>query len=98
MTERRPTPELVDGMLISYPSDWRSIPEDIRRTMRMSEEEYAQMRQSRVERERQAPAVGDPAPDFELAMLRAKAPERAERVRLSSLVGRPVGLVFGSYT
>ncbi|MBW2139442.1 MAG: hypothetical protein JRG97_00030 [Deltaproteobacteria bacterium] len=37
------------------------------------------------EREKNAPAVGDPAPDFEL-------------IRLSSLRGRAAALVFGSYT
>jgi hypothetical protein len=36
---------------------------------------------------------GDPAPDFSLATL-----DRASRVRLSQLRGRPVVLVFGSYT
>jgi len=36
---------------------------------------------------------GDPAPDFELAK-----PDRSSTVRLSSLGGRPVVLVFGSYT
>ena len=41
-----------------------------------------------------APAVGDTAPDFELARLNASA-----TVRLSDYVGkRPVVLVFGSYT
>ncbi len=36
---------------------------------------------------------GDPAPDFSLATL-----NRQSRVRLSDLRGRPVVLVFGSYT
>jgi hypothetical protein len=36
---------------------------------------------------------GDAAPDFSLATL-----DRASRVRLSQLRGRPVVLVFGSYT
>jgi hypothetical protein len=36
---------------------------------------------------------GDPAPDFTLATL-----DRASRVRLSQWRGRPVVLVFGSYT
>jgi hypothetical protein len=45
-------------------------------------------------REPQAPKVGDPAPDFELA-----SPDGKETVRLSSFEGRaPVVLVFGSYT
>ena len=36
---------------------------------------------------------GDPAPDFNLPAL-----DRASSVRLSDLRGRPVVLVFGSYT
>ena len=45
-------------------------------------------------RETLAPAVGEPAPDFDLPML-----GRGERVRLSDFRGRrPVALIFGSYT
>ncbi len=36
---------------------------------------------------------GDPAPDFDLPTY-----DRSSRVRLSSLRGKPVVLVFGSYT
>jgi hypothetical protein len=44
-------------------------------------------------REANAPKVGEEAPDFELASL-----EGDRRVRLSAHRGRPVGLIFGSYT
>ncbi len=98
MSERRPTPEMVDGMPISYPADWRTIPEDRWRSMRTTPEAYERMRELRIERERRTPAVGDPAPDFELPMLVEGSPDRNRTVRLSSLVGTPVGLVFGSYT
>ena len=47
----------------------------------------------REAREATTPKVGDTAPDFELASL-----DGDRRVRLSSLRGRPVGLIFGSYT
>jgi hypothetical protein len=40
-----------------------------------------------------APEIGKPAPDFTL-----KSPDGARTVTLSSLRGRPVALVFGSYT
>ena len=40
------------------------------------------------------PDEGSPAPDFDLALLDGDG----ERVRLSGLRGRPVGLIFGSYT
>ncbi len=44
-------------------------------------------------REETTPKVGETAPDFELATLDGDA-----RVRLSAHRGRPVGLIFGSYT
>lgn len=47
----------------------------------------------RREREAASPNLGDEAPDFELALVDSSA-----RVKLSALRGRPVGLVFGSYT
>lgn len=40
-----------------------------------------------------APKVGDLAPDFELPAARG-----AGSTRLSSLRGKPVALIFGSYT
>lgn len=40
------------------------------------------------------PGEGSPAPDFDLAILDGDG----ARVRLSDLRGRPVGLIFGSYT
>ena len=40
-----------------------------------------------------APKVGDLAPDFEMSAARGDG-----RVRLSSMRGRPVALIFGSFT
>ena len=50
--------------------------------------------EARRESEVRAPEAGDPAPDFDLALLNGDG----QRVRLSALRGRPVGLIFGSYT
>jgi hypothetical protein len=47
----------------------------------------------RREREAASPVVGDEAPEFELAVLDGNS-----KVSLSSLRGKPVGLIFGSYT
>jgi hypothetical protein len=49
---------------------------------------------ARLEAEARAPEAGDPAPNFDLALLNGDG----QRVRLSALRGRPVGLIFGSYT
>jgi len=47
-----------------------------------------------------APEVGAEAPDFELVRLTTEGEPgaEAERVRLSDLQGKPVALIFGSYT
>ena len=50
-------------------------------------------RAAREAREAAAPKVGEPAPDFNLGRL-----GQGQRVSLSAHRGRPVGLIFGSYT
>ncbi len=52
----------------------------------------------RVERDRNSPQVGELAPDFELELLSPKGKRTGEYVALSSLRGKPVGLILGSYT
>ena len=47
-------------------------------------------------RESTVPQVGSEAPDFVADVLDRQ--RTAEQVRLSSLRGKPVGLIFGSYT
>jgi peroxiredoxin len=47
-----------------------------------------------AKREERAPNVGDEAPDFELPLLHGDG----KTVRLLDLRGRPVALIFGSYT
>lgn len=93
-----PGPEIVDGMVITYPADWRSIPERIWRGMGMTPEEYGRMRSERVERERGSPRVGERAPDFVAERLSTRGERTGESFKLSSVLGRPVALVFGSYT
>jgi hypothetical protein len=88
------------------------IPPAIWRLMSTTREQYLALRALVAAREAGAPRVGAPAPDFSLERLGAAgervgaADERlgaadgptGDRVRLSSLRGRPVALVFGSYT
>ncbi|MBT5241516.1 MAG: redoxin domain-containing protein [Rhodospirillaceae bacterium] len=45
-----------------------------------------------------APKVGDPAPDFSAERLSQDGARTGETVTLSSLLDKPVGLLFGSYT
>ena len=44
------------------------------------------------------PEVGEQAPDFELDTLDRDRGRTGNKLRLSSLRGKPVGLFFGSYT
>ncbi len=49
-------------------------------------------------RQMKVPKVGDEAPDFELDILDGEQGRTGEKLRLSALRGKPVGLFFGSYT
>jgi hypothetical protein len=66
--------------------------------MNISREDFAVVAAAMQEREKKAPAVGSLAHDFALRRLGPDRRPLAERVRLSQLRGRPVALVFGSYT
>jgi hypothetical protein len=52
----------------------------------------------RIERDKHSPQVGDEAPGFELELLSATGQRTGDRLSLASLRGKPVGLIFGSYT
>ena len=52
----------------------------------------------RIERDKDAPKVGDPAPELTLERLGPVGQRTGDMVSLSSLAGKPVGLIFGSYT
>ena len=60
----------------------------------MTGERFAQLREAIERREESAPKIGDEAPDFALPVLHGDGAS----VRLSDLRGRPVALIFGSYT
>lgn len=64
----------------------------------MSRDEYTAMVRERAQRDRAAPAIGEAAPDFVAHRLAADGSMTGEQFRLSAALGRPVGLVFGSYT
>ena len=53
---------------------------------------------ARLKRDRFSPKTGSPAPDFILEVLTSEGKRSGELFQLSSLFGRPIGLVFGSYT
>jgi hypothetical protein len=54
--------------------------------------------EERIKLDLNSPQIGDKAPDFELEMLSENGKRTHNTLRLSSLRGKPVGLIFGSYT
>ena len=48
--------------------------------------------------ETKSPKLGEPAPDLELEKLDAQGNRTGQMARLSDHFGKPIGLVFGSYT
>ncbi len=60
----------------------------------MTGERFAQLREAMARREERAPKVGEEAPEFELSVLHGEG----ATARLSDLRGKPVALIFGSYT
>ncbi len=74
------------------------IPDHVFAQMNISRERFAEIHAEMDEREKHAPGPGSPAPDFALPRLSRDRRLSDERVRLSELRGRPVALVFGSYT
>ena len=74
------------------------IPEAGWKQMNITKEDFLKIMAEQERREKLAPAVGSEAPDFELKRLDEKGVLTESTLRLTDLRGRPVGLVFGSYT
>lgn len=64
----------------------------------ISEEEFESHMAGEKAREASVPQPGTMAPDFVADVLGPDRKRTGEQVRLSDLRGKPVGLVFGSYT
>ena len=88
---------MSEDLVISYPPPEELTDADLERMM-LTREGYTAMRDERVERERHAPKVGAPAPDFRVERLAADGTRSGEYFQLSEAQGRPVALIFGSYT
>jgi hypothetical protein len=86
-----------EDLVITYPPPESLNDADFERMM-LSRAAYTAMRDARVEREKVAPRIGEAAPDFTLERLSATGKRSAETFQLSQARGRPVALIFGSYT
>ena len=67
---------------------------------RQAQQQAQQQAEARAHREAAVgpPEAGDQAPDFTLPVLGSAGKEQPDNVSLSSLRGKPVLLIFGSYT
>jgi len=80
------------------PSDPETLTDEELRRLNTSREAYRELVAWMQERETRVPAVGSAAPDFAAERLSPTGQRTGCRVRLSDQRGRPVALVFGSYT
>ena len=81
----------------SMPSPDKITPEQFER-MGIDREKFEKIKAAMKIREKNAPEVGGKAPNFELKRLSQDGQLTEERVGLTDLLGRPIALVFGSYT
>ncbi len=78
--------------------DIDQIPEPMFEKMGTTREAFRQIHDEMQARDARTPAVGSPAPDFQIERLSPEGKRTGEMFSLSSTRGRPVALVFGSYT
>ena len=64
----------------------------------ISEDEFEAHMAGEKARESKVPQPGQMAPDFTADVLGSNRQRTGEQVRLSDLRGKPVGIIFGSYT
>jgi hypothetical protein len=64
----------------------------------IDEAQFDADRKLQGERQSEVPQPGDMAPDFELDLLDRGRKRTGDIVRLATLRGKPVALMFGSYT
>ncbi len=64
----------------------------------ITEAQFDALRAEQQARQVRVPQPGAVAPEFELDVVTGDRRRTGEQVRLSALRGRPVGLIFGSYT
>ena len=64
----------------------------------ISKEEWVEYLQDRIRKDLSAPKEGDDTPDFSVERLSTDGKRTGETIYLSSLFGKPIALLFGSYT
>ena len=85
-------PEKFESIVVNASDDWLN-------TRGMTRDELRKFIEKREMRDNElSPKIGDDAPELELERLNGNGARSGETVRLSSYFGKPVGLIFGSYT
>ena len=64
----------------------------------ISKDEYDRYIDAKKIRDKRVPKVGSTAPDFNIEKLDKKGQRTGEMFQLSSTRGKPVAIVFGSFT
>ena len=64
----------------------------------LSTDEFDALRAGQMARQVDVPETGSMAPDFEIDVYDRQRRRTGDQIRLSSLRGKPVGLIFGSWT
>ena len=78
--------------------DVDALPDEAFEKLGISREGLREVQRQQALREEQAPAIGDPAPAFRIERLTPTGQRTGTHFELASARGRPVALVFGSYT
>lgn len=84
-------PAKMEHVIANMPAEWYE-------TREMTPESLRQFMEQRVLRDERSPKIGDKAPDLELELLTNAGARTGEMVTLSGYFGKPVALIFGSYT
>ena len=85
-------PEKFENIVVNATDEWLE-------TRGKTRDELRRFIEKRVVNDREkAPKVGEDAPDFEAEILNSQGKRTGEIISLSSNFGKPIGLIFGSYT
>ena len=84
--------------MVKIPAEMDKLTANEWREIGFSRAEFEGRWKARLERDKGSPAIGSDAPDFELEVLSKAGKQTGTFLKLSSFYGRPIGLVFGSYT
>ena len=85
-------PEKFENIVVNAKQEWLD-------TRGKTRDELRTLIEGRVIKDNEiSPKVGDDAPDFEAEILDEQGKRTGNMLQLSSQIGLPIGLVFGSYT